>query len=99
MSTAYEFEWDEYKAATNERKHGVSFELAMTVFLDPLAVTTHDDEHGATEERWATIGQAENGVTLVVSHTFTPQTTHYALVRLISARKATKRERRQYEEG
>lgn len=98
-SPAYEFEWDEAKAADNERKHGVDFELAMTVFLDPLALTLFDEEHSEDEERWVTIGQADNGAHLVVVHAFTPNGPDTALVRIISARAATRRERQAYREG
>ncbi|HLQ25848.1 MAG TPA: BrnT family toxin [Acidiferrobacterales bacterium] len=99
MSATYEFDWDADKAAANERKHGVRFEQALTIFRDPLALTVYDKEHSETEERWATIGLAEGGLTIVVVHTFTPRTPGNALIRLISAREATKRERQQYEDG
>ena len=99
MTTVYAFEWDEAKAEANLRKHGVEFEAAMGVFLDPLAMTRFDDEHHEDEERWVTLGQSEGGALLVVVHTFTPTTPDTALVRLISARHATRRERMQYEKG
>lgn len=67
--TFYDFDWDPSKARGNLRKHGVSFRLATTVFHDPLALTIFDDEHSAREERWVTIGKAENGQYLVVVHT------------------------------
>ncbi len=54
------FEWDAAKAAGNRRKHGVSFDLAATVFRDPLMISIPDEEHSETVERWITIGQAEN---------------------------------------
>lgn len=95
----YEFDWDVAKADANARKHGVTFEQAMTVFLDPLARTIYDDEHSESEERWVTIGRDEGGATVVVVHTLTPTTAENALVRIISAREATSREREQYEDG
>jgi hypothetical protein len=52
----FQLEWDEVKAATNERKHGVSLDLARTVFNDPLLLTVADLEHSETEERWFSIG-------------------------------------------
>ena len=72
----------------------------MTVFLDSLALTLFDEEHSEEdEERWVTIGQADNGAHLVVVHTFAPNGPDTALVRIISARAATRRERQAYREG
>lgn len=98
MQATYEFDWDAAKAEANARKHSVTFEGAMTVFRDPLALTVYDEEHSEQEERWVTIGRAENGSTLLVAHTFTPTTPGNALIRIISARAATNKERLQYEE-
>ena len=91
------FTWDQIKATSNRRKHGVSFEQATTVFGDPLAKTIRDEEHSETEKRSATMGQAKNGVLVVVIHTYHQIGTNSAEVRIISARQASKRERRQYE--
>lgn len=91
------FEWDITKAINNRRKHGVSFDLAATVFHDPLMVSVPDEDHSKTDERWLTLGQAENGMLLVVVHTYEEFDAGGASVRIISARSATKRERRQYE--
>lgn len=100
MSVTYHFEWEPRKAAGNRRKHGVDFEQAATVFLDPLQLTVFDESHSEQdEERWVTLGQAENGALLVVVHTYRDIDENEALVRLISARPATKREQRQYAEG
>jgi len=66
----FHFEWDAAKAAGNRRKHGVSFELAATVFRDPLMISIPDEEHSETEERWITMGQAENSKLLLVVHTY-----------------------------
>ena len=59
MSVQYSFEWDPAKAKANLKKHDVSFETAVTVFRDPLAVTVFDEEHTEDEDRWATMGLAE----------------------------------------
>jgi len=87
------FEWDENKALANRRKHGVSFEAARTVLGDPRSVTTPDPFHSVAEARFLTIGCATDGRILVVVHTDRGQN-----VRLISARRATRRERWMYEE-
>ena len=97
--TDYEFEWDDAKASLNRTKHGVAFLDAMTVFSDPLAMSRYDDGHSETEDRWVTLGQASNGELLVVAHTFSETGPTSALVRVISARPATRRERDKYEEG
>ena len=91
---SYKFEWDPTKAASNLKDHKVSFEEASTVFGDPLASTFPDPDHGAGEERWLTFGLSSPGRLLVVSHT-----ERRLKVRLISARPATRRERKIYEEG
>ena len=99
MQATYEFDWDAAKTEANARKHGVSFENAMTVFRDPLAVSVYDEAHGEGEERWVTIGRAENGSTVLVVHTFIPALPGNALIRIISAREAPNKERQQYEAG
>lgn len=93
----FHFEWDAAKAAGNRRKHGVSFDLAATVFRDPLMISIPDEEHSETEERWITMGQAENSKLLLVVHTYLEISANAANVRIISARPATKQEQRQYE--
>lgn len=93
----YEFEWDDVKAEANAGKHGVEFMEAMTVFIDPLAMTRYDDEHSEDEERWVSLGRSRNDRLLLVVHTFASTGPNMALVRLISARLATRREREQYE--
>ena len=87
------FEWDRRKAEANLRKHGVSFEEAQTVFTDPLAITLPDPDHSEDEERFIDIGMSDNQRVLVVGYTERDQR-----IRLINARKATRRERKQYEE-
>ena len=94
-----EFDWDPAKAASNLRKHRVSFELAATVFLDRFATSVLDEDHGAFEERWITMGIAQDDRLLVISHTFTEHANAGTLVRIISARPAGRKERRQYESG
>lgn len=89
-----EFEWDERKAATNVKKHGVSFHEAGTVFGDPMAITFHDPEHSESEHRFLTFGLSQSNRPLVVAHT-----DRDGKVRIISARVITKRERKIYEEG
>ena len=86
------FEWDPAKAATNVRKHRVSFEEASTALFDPLS-TTFPDTGSASERRFVTIGISARGRHLVVVHT-----ERRGSLRLISARRATRRERRFYEE-
>lgn len=93
------FEWDRQKARQNLRKHGVSFEVAGTVFLDPVAVSIFDGAHSGEEERWVTIGREPSGSLVVVVHTFVETGPDEAAVRIISARHATKRERQVYEDG
>ena len=95
----YHFDWDPIKARSNLADHKVSFQLATTVFRDPLAITVYDEEHSEDEERWATLGQAGNGQCLVVIHTFQQTNPNDANIRLISAREATRREIRDYEEA
>ena len=94
-----QFEWDPAKAAGNRREHRISFDLAATVFHDPLAASIPDEEHGETEERWITLGEADNGRLLVVIHTCREIDPATANVRIISARRATRHEQRQYEAG
>ena len=90
----YEFEWDPEKATTNLRVHGVSFEEASTVFADPLAMLMADPDHSVDEERYLLLGLSTRRNLLVVAFAERPPRT-----RLISARPATRHERRQYEEG
>ncbi len=89
--------WDPAKAEANFAKHGVTFALAATVLRDPLALTIFDEAHSAFEERWFTLGQDAEGRLLAVSHTYTLLEPEAVRVRIISARAATRRERRQYE--
>lgn len=88
------FEWDDGKAKTNARKHGVSFEEAATVFADPLSLTIPDPAHSEAEKRHVILGESFTGKLLVVVHTERGDN-----LRIISARRATRRERQNYEEG
>lgn len=88
------FEWDEAKAQSNIRKHAVSFELARSVFVDPFALIEQDPVRG-DEVRWRTIGLAITGTVLFVAHTI-EEKGEYELVRIISARRATPKERNLY---
>lgn len=90
----YQFEWDSDKAEANLRKHGVSFDEAVTVFGDPLSVLLSDPDHSEGEERYLVLGQSAQGRLLVVAFVERPPRT-----RIISARLATRRERNDYEEG
>jgi hypothetical protein len=89
-----EFEWDLNKAQLNFEKHGVSFQEAATIFDDPLSVTFPDPDHSVRESRYVTIRMSQFERLLVVAHTDRAER-----VRLISARKTTRRETRFYEEG
>ena len=92
----YDFEWDPSKAQQNLRKHGVSFEHAATVFLDSNSLSIFDAEHSTGEDRWITLGMGKQGVMLVVSHTFREAGERTSSIRIITSRKATKAERKQY---
>jgi uncharacterized protein len=95
----FEFDWDPAKAESNRKKHGVTFEAAMGVFADPLALSLLDNESGQGEERWVTIGRNPASQILLVVHTFVELSADVAAIRIISARRPTRREVRQYEEG
>jgi uncharacterized DUF497 family protein len=93
------FSWDNAKARANERKHGITFQLAATVFRNRLSVICHDGRHdSAHEDRWHVVGVAEGGTLIVVVCTF-DEANDNEHVRIISARRATTRERREYECG
>lgn len=94
----YTFEWDSNKARENLRKHKVSFDRAAEVFVDPLAISIVDEEHSEEEERWVSLGMDRRGSILVLIHTFSEVSTDESRIRIISARKATKREARHYKE-
>ena len=90
------FEWDERKAASNEAKHGISFGGAITAFDDPFGLVASDPGHSTpSEERRWLIGESDCGVLVVVFTIRDPGQVH----RLISARRASRKERAQYEQG
>lgn len=95
----FQFEWDEAKAAANFRKHGVSFELASSIFGDPRVLTLADTTHSETEERWFSIGLASNGVPMSVAYLWTDAGAGLIKIRLITARPATATEIRHYTES
>jgi len=89
---ALRFEWDSKKAQSNKRKHGITFEEASTIFGDPLSITIPDPAHSVGEDRFITVGTSVDNKLLVVVHTDRDD-----IIRIISARNATRSERRQYE--
>ncbi len=93
MPVGYIFEWDPEKAEANLSKHGVSFAEAVTAFGDPLSMNMPDPDHSESEQRFIVLGMSDRYRLLVVSYTERPLRT-----RIISARLATRHERRQYEE-
>jgi uncharacterized protein len=95
----FEFDWDPAKAASNLAKHKVSFDEAMTVFLDPLSLSRPGDDHAAAEERWITIGLSRATKLVLVVHTHIELESDRIYIRIISARPPTKRETRQYEQA
>ncbi len=90
----FKFEWDTQKAASNVRKHGVSFDEAVSVFADAFALTFADTDHYESEDRSRTYGISNKGRLLVIVHTERREN-----VRIISARKATRYEKDIYEQG
>ncbi len=95
----FQFEWDEAKANANVRKHGLSFELARTIFNDPRLLTVADLEHSETEERWFSIGCASNGAVFSAVYLWSDADPSTTKIRLITVRKATQAEIRYYQEG
>ncbi|MGC2461038.1 MAG: BrnT family toxin [Steroidobacteraceae bacterium] len=89
-----EFEWDEAKARANLRKHGIPFDEAASAFYDPLSVTIPDPDHSASEARFVLLGVTVTGRLVVVAHT-----DRSGRIRLISARRPTRRERSRYEKA
>ena len=90
------FEWDKNKEKINIQKHGVTFEQAFYVFADQFALNRFDNEHSEDEDRWALLGKSLNETLLLIIHTFrNDDGTEF--VRIISARKATKKEKQAYQ--
>ena len=94
VSNTSEVEWDETKNRLNQRKHNVSFEEAATVFIDPLELTIDDPAHAILEQRFISIGQSFRRRLLVVSYT-----ERAGRIRIVTARKPTRRECREYREA
>jgi uncharacterized protein len=88
------FEWDLNKAQTNERKHGISFEEAETAFYDRNARVLHDPDHSQDEDRYILLGLSESFGLMMVCHVYRENDT---CIRIISARRATKTEKQQYQ--
>lgn len=88
------FKWDAAKAALNKKKHNISFDEAKTVFFDENAIVIHDPEHSDNEERFVILGLSAAVRLLVVCHCYRDQD---SIIRIISARKATKKESMQYQ--
>jgi hypothetical protein len=87
------YEWDSSKAAANLKKHRVAFTEAATVFLDPLALTYKDPDHSEGEQRFMTLGESTRGRVILVAHL-----DHGDRIRIISARRATRKEAYEYGE-
>ena len=98
MAINFNFEWDPKKATINRNAHGVGFDEGATVFTDPLAISIFDPDHSETEERWITMGISDKGRLLVVMHTFRKEREDAVTIRIISTRKASKRESLTYGE-
>jgi len=90
------FEWDNTKAASNLRKHGVSFEDAIIAFADPFALMTQDRIEGQ-EQRWQTLGMVGGCLVLLVAHTVGEDDDGIEIIRIISARATDRKERKRYE--
>ncbi len=93
----YNFEWNIEKEKQNDQKHKISFVQATTVFRDPNQISIFHEDHSYDEDRWLTLGVDRSGILLVVVHTF-DQIGYDVNIRIISARKATRTEIKQYEE-
>lgn len=98
MAINFNFEWDPRKARNNQNAHGVGFDEGATVFTDPLALSIFDPDHSEAEERWITMGFSEKGRLLVVMHSFPKESDTAVTIRIISSRKASKRESQAYGE-
>jgi uncharacterized protein len=88
------FEWDEEKDLSNQKKHGVGFDEARSVFSDPRSITIIDEQHSDEEDRYIDIGTSSRGRLIVVSYTEREPN-----IRIISCRKATKSEQKTYEQA
>lgn len=93
----YNFDWNPDKEKQNIRKHGMNFRKASSIFRDPSQLSIYDEEHSDYEDRWITIGLDDGGVLRVVVHTFEHLDKLNCNIRIISARKATNQEKKQYQ--
>jgi uncharacterized protein len=93
------FVWDISKAESNRRKHGVTFDEATEIFFDPQSVTYPDEMHSIDEDRFLTLGKSKKLRLLLVVHTEVDSIDNDVIIRIISARKASKEERLNYEES
>lgn len=91
------FEWDKHKNTVNSKKHGISFEEAAEVFEDPLHISVLDKRFDYYDERWITIGATKDGRIIVIGHLYYITENSEEHIRIITARKAAKKEREQYE--
>jgi len=98
VTISYNFEWDPEKERDNRIKHSVAFDEAASVFKDSKALSIYDPDHSDAEDRWVTMGISEKGRLLVVNHTFLEESNEIVVIRIISSRKATKREIETYGE-
>jgi len=94
--SAFQFTWDESKNRINLKKHGIGFDEAQTVFFDDLAIEYYDPDHSDAEDRFILLGMSQSSKILVVCHCYREKD---AIIRIISARKATKKERKAYPGG
>ena len=92
----FDFDWDPVKAKSNLQQQKTNFERPTEIFLDPFMLSIFDKTHSGSEDRWITIGKDRNNVTIVVVHTFRKIDDKNSKIRIISARKATKKEDKQY---
>jgi hypothetical protein len=91
-----QFEWDKSKSRSNEKKHGLSFEEARSIFYDENAIEFHDPDHSQHEDRFLLLGMSYRLRVLLVCHCHRKED---SIIRIISARKATRKEAKRYEEG
>ena len=96
MAVNYNFEWDPIKARENLKKHDIGFDEAATIFRDSTALSIFDPDHSESEDRWITMGISEKGRLLIVNHTFREKNVEEVTIRIISSRKATKKETKKY---
>jgi len=89
------FEWDNKKATSNLKKHKISFEDALSVFSDPFSLNKQDNENSQNEDRWIILGKTKNNLIVVMAHTYRGFD-KFEIVRIISARLATKNEKNHY---